>query len=52
MCSWWHLLDRVRGGKARADSPDSGTYGLDHGWMQTPEPEVGCPRDVGGVPQG
>ena len=35
-------------GQARADSPDSGMYGLDHGWVQTPEPEVG----KGGVPQG
>ena len=52
MRPWRHLLDQVRGGEARADSPDSGTSGLDHRWMQTLEAEVGCPRGEGGVPQG
>lgn len=50
----WHPLDHVHGGQARADSPDSGMYGLDHGWMQTPEPEVGkcgVPQGKGAVPQ-
>ena len=49
-------LDPVRGGEARADSPDSGTSGLEcRRWRLrwgAPGVKVGCPEDEGGVPRG